>query len=292
MSEAIDTRYAIDIRNEMLRMTAFGFIGTGHMGSMLVRKFIETGAISANEITVSNRTREKADQLAANLGVGCKDNRDVVRLSDVVFLCIRPREVRDVLMELHDLLTPEKLLVSVAGDVSLKNLYSQCSARVARAFPSMASESLMGVTLLALGDNVTETDKTTIMSIFGALGHPVEVKEDHFEVLADLTSCGPGYIAALMQEFALAASWRGIPRNVTEELVKETLAGTARLMESENFGDLIACVATKGGITEEGVKVIREDAPQMFNRLFQATKEKHNAVKKLIADQSMKEIHS
>ncbi len=201
-------------------MTTFGFIGTGHLGGMLVRKFIETGAVPADKITVSNRTREKAKRLAADLGVGCKDNREVVLRSDVVFLCVRPLDVRGVLMELQDLLTPEKLLVSVAGDVSLEKLRSQCSARVARAFPSMASESLMGVTLLVLGESVTDQDRATILSLFGAIGHPVEVKEDHFEVLADLTSCGPGYIAAIMQEFALAASWRGIPRSLTEELAK------------------------------------------------------------------------
>jgi len=37
-------------------MTTIGFIGTGHMGSILVRKLIETGAIKAEEIYVSNRT--------------------------------------------------------------------------------------------------------------------------------------------------------------------------------------------------------------------------------------------
>lgn len=267
-------------------MTTFGFIGTGHMGSMLVRKFIETGAISANDIAISNRTRVKAERLAADLGVSFKSNRDVARLSDVVFLCVRPMEVKGVLSELQDLLTPKRLLISVASDVSLKNLRSQSRARVARAFPSMASESLKGVTLLALGDNVTDQDKALILSLFGAIGHPVEAKEDHFEVLADLTSCGPGYIAAIMQEFALAASWRGVPRTVTEELVKETLAGTARLLESESFGGLVSCVATKGGITEEGVRIIREDAPQMFSRLFQATKERHSAIKKRVEDKS------
>jgi pyrroline-5-carboxylate reductase len=41
-------------------MTSFGFIGTGHIGSMLVRKFVETGAIEAEEIVASNRTQEKA----------------------------------------------------------------------------------------------------------------------------------------------------------------------------------------------------------------------------------------
>ena len=51
------------------QMTTIGFIGTGHMGSILVRKLIETGAIKAEEIYVSNRTPEKAEQLARELGV-------------------------------------------------------------------------------------------------------------------------------------------------------------------------------------------------------------------------------
>jgi len=31
-------------------MTTFGFIGTGHLGSMLVKQFVETGAIKAEQI--------------------------------------------------------------------------------------------------------------------------------------------------------------------------------------------------------------------------------------------------
>ena len=48
-------------------MTTFGFVGTGHMGCMLVKKFVETGAIGAEEIMASNRTQEKEGRLADNL---------------------------------------------------------------------------------------------------------------------------------------------------------------------------------------------------------------------------------
>jgi len=103
--------------------------------------------------------------------------------------------------------------------------------------------------------------------------------------MADLTSCGPGHISALMREFALAASWKGVPKDLAEEMVKKTLTGTVRFLEEESFEDLISCVANKGGITEEGVKIIQEEAPGMFCRLFQATRAKHEAVKRLIEAQ-------
>ena len=266
-------------------MTTFGFIGTGHLGSILVRKFVETGTIKAEEIYVSNRAPEKAEQLAREAGVRAGDNREVARSSDVIFLCVRPLDIKGVLDELGELITAEKLIVSVAGDFSLQQLQDHSQARVARAIPSIACENRLGVTLIALGDNATLIDRSLLLSLFGAIGDPIIVAEDHFEVLADLTSCGPGYISALLREFALAASWRGIPKDLAEELIKKTIIGTAHLLEDESFEELISCVATKGGITEEGVRVIHAEAPKMFCQLFQATRAKHELVKGLIKDQ-------
>ena len=266
-------------------MTSLGFVGTGHLGSMLVRKFVETGAINERDIIASNRDPAKAQQLAAQAGIRIGRNRDVALQSDVIFLCVRPLDVKGVLRELDDSLTAEKLLVSVAVDFSLRDLEALCKARVARVVPSVACEHLLGVTLVAMGNNATLRDKELIFSLFAALGEPVEVPEDHFEVLADITSCGPGYISALLHEFALASSWRGVSRDLAEELVKKTLIGTTRLLEAESFGGLISCVATKGGITEEGVKIIAAEAPDMFSKLFSATRAKHELVKKRIEDQ-------
>jgi pyrroline-5-carboxylate reductase len=258
----------------------FGFIGTGHLGSMLVRKFVETEAVDSGDILASNRTPEKADRLAQATNIRTATNRTIAELADVVFICVRPLEVADVLKELEPLLTPEKLLISVAGDVSLKTLRALCGSRVVRAFPSMTSERLKGVTLLAFGDNATAADRHLTSQLFWSIGEVAHVDEKDFEVLADLTSCAPGYFAALLREFVLAAKCRGIGEELAERLVKETFLGTALLLEGESFQGLISSVATKGGITEAGVKVIEEDAPAMFDRLFLATQARHEQVKK------------
>jgi pyrroline-5-carboxylate reductase len=169
----------------------------------------------------------------------------------------------------------------------MQHLQDLCPARVARAIPSITCENQLGVTLIALGDNATPTDRSLLLSIFGAIGESIVVSEDHFEVMADLTSCGPAYISALLREFALAASWKGIRKDLAEELIKKTIIGTARLLEDEGFEELISCVATIGGITEEGVRVIHAEAPTMFCQLFQATRAKHELVKGLIKNQEI-----
>jgi pyrroline-5-carboxylate reductase len=270
-------------------MTSFGFIGTGHIGSMPVRKFVETGAIEAGEIIASNRTPEKAQRLARTTGIRIETNRVVVELSEVIIICVRPLEVRDVLSEVQHLLTPEKLPVSVAGDVSLRILRMLCKSRVARAFPSMTSECLRGVTLLAFGDNVAATERRLIASLFRSIGDVALVDEDDFGTLADLTSCAPAYFAAIMREFTLAAHRREIPLDLAERLVKQTMLGTAERLTESSFQGLITSVATRGGITEAGVKVIQRDAPAMFDQLFQATNARHEHVKSLIKAQGRTE---
>jgi pyrroline-5-carboxylate reductase len=268
------------------KRAAIGFIGTGHLGSMLVRKFVETKAIDAGDILASNRTPEKALQLADSIGIRINNSRAVAKHSDVLFLCVPPLEVSNILGDLEDQFTSDKLLVCTAADVSLNMLQTLCRARLARAFPSMTSECLKGATLLAFGDNATALDKDLITQLFCAIGDAVEVDEKDFGVLGDLTSCAPGYIAALMQEFALAANRKGIPGDLAERLVKQTLAGTAQLLEEESFQHMACRVTTKGGITEAGAEVIKQEAPLMFERLFQATQAKHDLVRKSLDSQA------
>ena len=81
----------------------------------------------------------------------------------------------------------------------------------------------------------------------------------------------------------LAAERRGISPELAERLVKDTLLGTALLLvEEESFAGLIKSVATKGGMTEAGAKVIQREGPRTFNQLFQVTQARHERVKKKI----------
>jgi pyrroline-5-carboxylate reductase len=259
-----------------------GFIGTGHMGSMLIRKFIETGAAAPGDIIASNLTKEKVELLAGDLGIQVGDNREVAERSDVIFLCVKPLDVKGVLRELQDELTTDKLLISLAVDFTLDEMASISKARAARVIPSVASERLKGVSLVAFGGNTTGSDRDLIFGLFRTIGFPIEGEEKDLEILADLTSSAPAYISTIMQELVQAAVRRGIDVNLAEKLAKQSLAGTSDLLAEENFEGLTSRVATKGGITEEGVNAIHKHAPAMFDELFEATRAKHEMVRKNI----------
>ncbi|HII06679.1 MAG TPA: NAD(P)-binding domain-containing protein [Methanotrichaceae archaeon] len=270
-------------------MAMIGVIGTGSMGGMLIRKFVETGAFTAGDVMASNRSADKAKAIAAATGIGIAgSNLDLVAASDVIFICVKPLEVKALLKELKGVLTADKLVVSIAADVTIGDISALCDARVTRVIPSITSECSKGVSLVAFGDNSTEADRSLVLSALGSISRPVETEEENLELLADLTSCAPAFISSMMHEFALSATRReNISPGLAELLVMETLAGTVELLKNVNsFEEVVTRVATKGGITEEGVKVIRKVAPSMYDELLEVTMAKHDLVKDRIRDQA------
>jgi pyrroline-5-carboxylate reductase len=271
-------------------MTRYGFIGTGSMGSMLIRQFIHSGAVKAEEISACSRQGRSARAVAEKTGIAVKDSpREVARDADVLFICVRPLDVRGVLEEIRDLLTDHTLLVSIAGCVTLQNLAGWAGpvVRCVRTLPSVTAEELAGITLVAWGRGVTDTDKEIVFALFSAIGNPVEIEERHFEIYGDLTSCAPALFAAMMQEYAAAAVRReGVPPALATFLVQQTLVGTAWLLNREDtgFDELIGRVATKGGITEEGVKALRNRLPAVYDELLDVTLAKHRLLKAEIAE--------
>jgi pyrroline-5-carboxylate reductase len=270
-------------------MTKIGFIGTGSMGGMFIRKFTETGAVAACDIIASNRSADKLAALAAKTGaIAAGSNRDVVKSADVIFLCVKPLDVTGVMHEIQDLLTREKLLVSIASSITIDDLSLMSNARVARVIPSVTSECLKGISLVTFGSKAEITDKKLIIALLDHISKAVEVEEKDLETLLDLTSCAPAFIAALMREFAQSAvRLRGITPELAELLVKETLAGTSDMLAREgcSFEEIVTEVATKGGITEEGVKIIDREAPPMYDHLLEATAAKRRLVSERIKNQ-------
>ena len=53
-----------------------------------------------------------------------------------------------------------------------------------------------------------------------------------------------------------------------------TATGELMLEKKLSFSDVVSRVATKGGITEEGTKVIYDRFPEIANQLFEKTLEK------------------
>jgi pyrroline-5-carboxylate reductase len=273
-----------------IKMKKNGFIGYGSMGSMLINGFLKSGVLASEETVISNRTMTKIENLAQEWkGITLTtDNRKVARESDLLFVCVRPLDVLHVLNEIKGDLTSATHLVSIAGCVTINDIESRFPGQVTKVIPSIASEVSEGISLVCHNPKVTKIRMEYLEKLLGAISRVVHVKENDFEVAADFTSCAPGMIAAIFDCFIQAGLRHSeIQSDVAQRMVVSTLFGTAKLMAEKGIGfsELIGRVATKGGITEEGVKVLNNHLPSAFDEVFLKTLSKHDLVKEMIKNQ-------
>lgn len=258
-------------------MVKVGLIGYGSMGSMFVERFISAGKVKADEIIVSTRTKSKLEAITSKCKnvLIARDNCDVVNRAKHVFLCVKPYQVKEVLAEIKGSITPETHLISANSFVTIENIESYTGAKVTKLSPSLASEVGEGISLVCHGRKVTTDEAYFIEDLLSGIGKVKLISESEFEIADKLTSCGPGLIAAIFDEFVKSAAASGSPisREIAEQLILQTLLGTTRLFAEKGmgFGDMISRVATGGGITEAGMKVLRAGLPPVFDEMFSSS---------------------
>jgi pyrroline-5-carboxylate reductase len=151
------------------------------------------------------------------------------------------------------------------------------SDRVSKAIPSVTALVRSSVSLVAHSPGVGADGRVEVERLFSAFGNVVRVSEDELGLASELTSCMPGFIASLFGVFVDgAARHSALSREVLSALVAETVAGTGALIVERKmpFAEVVERVATKGGITEEGTKVIDARFPGLVDELFEKTLEK------------------
>lgn len=257
-----------------------GFIGTGSMGSVLIKSLIRSGALNACEIMASNRNISKVNLLAEQFpGLeAVPSNRTVVQESQIVFICVKPMEFKQVIDEIKDDVLPSQIVVSITSPVLIEHLERQLDCKIAKIIPSVTNFALGGATLCIYGKNITPQERNRLETLLGYISRPIPLSEQFTRIASDLSSCGPAFLAFFLEKFIDAAvSETGIERETATMLASEMLFGTGKLLTAYGFTpeNLQQRVAVPGGITAEGLRLMEEELGSLFHKLIRATHDKY-----------------
>jgi pyrroline-5-carboxylate reductase len=250
-----------------------GIIGYGSMGKMLLWKFSEAANIDKQDLFVSNRTESKLEE--AKMIAKIAGNKELAASSDIVFVCVRPSDLKSVLEEIKDSINPDALLVSLNGSVSFDTIRKVIDIKTAKVIPSLTAEIGRSQTLVCFDERVT--DKSVLKDLLSSIGDVIELPEEEMGMGSELVSCMPGFIASIFDVICRSAEGHtSIPKEQIVKMVLSTMSATGDLMlqKGMSFEDVVTRVATKGGITEEGTKVVYEGFPETADLLFAKTLEK------------------
>lgn len=253
-----------------------GFIGTGSMGSLLIEAFIASKAAHPAQIIAYNRTPAKVAELSHKHPglIIAKDNLEVARNAQLLFLCVKPFEYKQALSQFSQGLSSDHILVTITSPVKLRELEELVPCQVIRAVPSITNAALSGLTLLEYGARATPASREIVLSLFAQISRPLEVEEKFLRIASDISSCGPAFLSYVLQQMIQAAVDEiGISEEAATFLTTQMVIGLAGLLEKEIFSlpTLQEKVCVPGGITGEGLIALKNGIPGVFNEVFQRT---------------------
>ncbi|WP_354702059.1 pyrroline-5-carboxylate reductase [Paraconexibacter sp. AEG42_29] len=223
-----------------------GLIGSGNMARAMVRGWGEP-------VLCTDFLPERAHALAAEVGgEAVASNAALAERADLVILCHKPPQLRDVALEVAP---HAKAVASILGGVPLADLQAAYpDAAVHRFLPSTPVEVRQGVVIHALGGS----EDDAVLQLFARLGTLVSLPEGQVDVAMGLMSNAPAYWALLAEAQIDAGIRRGIPADQAAALVVQTMAGTAALLQERDFDTLAVRreVTSPGGSTARGLDAL------------------------------------
>ncbi|KAG9443650.1 hypothetical protein H6P81_014990 [Aristolochia fimbriata] len=253
-----------------------GFIGAGNMAESMTRGVIKSGVLPASRICTAHG-REERRSVFEKIGVNVyRQNSEVVEDCQVIILSVKPQKVKEVVLELKPLLSKEKLLVSVAAGIKLRDLQEWTGhGRLIRVMPNTPAAVGEAASVMSLGDNASREDETVVSNIFGAIGKVWSADEKCFDAVTGLSGSGPAYIYLAIEALADGGVASGLPRDLALALASQTVLGAAAMVSSgKHPGQLKDAVTSPAGTTIAGIRELENGAfrASLINAVIAASK--------------------
>jgi pyrroline-5-carboxylate reductase len=234
---------------------ALHLLGCGNMAGAMLKGWLDAGLDPA-AVTVIRPSGAPAAP-----GVRVLTAPPEGEKADILLLGMKPQKLEQAAPAANALINSETTLVSILAGTELATLRGLFPAakRIVRAMPNTPVALRLGVTNLIAEDCARAAEVERLMA---ALGH-VEWfdREELFALAGHLTGAGPAFLYRFIDALADAGAALGLPADQASRLAAGMARGAATLAATagETPAELARRVASPGGTTEAGLKVLDED---------------------------------
>ncbi len=252
---------------------SISFIGTGKMAAALISCTYKNRL--AKSIIAASRNKNSLSKIKKQFKniKTTTDNREAVRNSDIVFICVKPQDIGIVLNEIRGVVK-NQLIVSIAAGITIRHIENILGKkRIIRVMPDincLVGEMASG---FSAGKYATRKDIEEIEKLLNSAGISFLIKEELMDALSAISGSGPAFFAYFIDAMSKAGIKNGLPKDIAYKLAAKTALGTGKLLLEKNLApdDLIKMVASKKGITLEGLKVLKNNkVSQIIEKTLQA----------------------
>jgi pyrroline-5-carboxylate reductase len=235
-----------------------GFIGGGNMAEAMIKGMLQS---NIKDIIVSEPRAERRDYLTNTYKIKTTfDNKMTVKLSDIIILAVKPQNMEEVLDEIKESLTDDKLIISIAAGITLSYLNSKLNkSKIIRVMPNTPALVQEGMSVLSMQECIHNKEMDVVRSIFMSIGKVLVLPEKYMDAVTALSGSGPGFLAYFVESMIEGGIKVGLDKTISSELAIQTFIGTAKLLETGlQPTKLREMVTSPAGTTAEGLKVCEE----------------------------------
>ena len=182
--------------------------------------------------------------------------------ADVVLLGFKPQQLAASAAAIRPHVGPDTLLLSILAGTDLAALRGHFpgAAATVRVMPNLAAA--LGKSPIALFGDATGAARARIEALMAPLG-PAEwlADEEAMHLVTALAGSGPAFVYRFIDALAEAAATLGLPRAQADRLALAMVEGASALAAAapDSPGELARRVASPGGTTEAGLKVLDDE---------------------------------
>jgi len=240
------------------------WIGGGNMAEALMRGMFEAGSAHPQSTRVADPSDVRRSHIASTFGVEVTaDNASAVAGADLIFLAVKPQQLKEALVSIAAFLSPESLVVSIAAGVRIDTLLGWLGkpVRVVRVMPNTPALVGQGAAALCRGGAANEADEVLVGRLLESSGLVVHVTEAEIDAVTALSGSGPAYVFLLAEAMAAAGEKLGLSAEVSMKLATKTVSGAGALLAAseESPSSLRAKVTSKGGTTAAAVSRLEQE---------------------------------
>jgi pyrroline-5-carboxylate reductase len=247
-------------------------IGCGNMAGAMLTRWLECGLNPAEVTVVRPSGREVAEGVRVVTSVPEGDTPALVLLG------VKPQKLDEVAPSLVPAVGSETILVSILAGVEIASLRARFAApaTIVRAMPNTPVRLGKGVVDL-LSESADQAARDAVTALMSPLGL-TEWFEDEasFALAGHLTGAGPAFLFRFVDAVAAAGETLGLKPDQSARLAKRMVEGAGALAagSAEPPGELARRVASPGGTTEAGLKVLDDDGAlrMLMLRTLEASK--------------------
>lgn len=238
-------------------------LGAGKIGEALLAGLLSSGEHEPSDIMASDRRAERLVELSERFGIETTaDNSEGVRHGSIIVIAVKPQDIGELLADIGSSVTTEQTIVSVAAGITTRSIEERIDAPapVVRVMPNAPMTVHEGIAGLAPGAHAGEKDLAIAERLLGCVGSTVRVPEHMMDAVTAVSGSGPAYFALLAESMIEAGILLGLSRDISTDLVVQTMYGTAKMLRDEGMHpvELREAVTSPGGTTIAAIRELEQ----------------------------------